>query len=156
MTLSKVLFKTTTHQVAVALAIIRIGIGLTFIFHGYPKIIAGPERWQELGARLTLFGIDFLPVVWGFLCSVSEFVGGIALTVGIFVRPFSFMLLVTMTVAFAYLLSQEAPYADYSHPLKLVFIFLALLVSGPDRYSTDSILTRRPWKDDASSKGTTK
>jgi putative oxidoreductase len=106
-------------------------------------MIAGTDRWQELGARMALVGIDFLPVAWGFLCAFSEFAGGIALTVGIFVRPFSASLFLTMTVALIFLLSQNAPYAEYSHPLKLMIVFITFSLVGGGRYSIDKLLTRK-------------
>ena len=43
------------------LLIMRVGIGILFIYHGYPKITGGPETWSGVGAAMGTFGISFAP-----------------------------------------------------------------------------------------------
>jgi putative oxidoreductase len=31
------------------LLIIRVGLGVMFIYHGYPKLMGGVKEWTELG-----------------------------------------------------------------------------------------------------------
>ncbi len=46
-----------------ALFILRLGMGLMFFLHGYPKLMGGLERWQGLGAYgMGSIGIHFLPI----------------------------------------------------------------------------------------------
>ena len=70
--------------------ILRMGIGLLFIMHGYPKVMAGPERWEALGNTMQGFGIKFAPILWGAAASFSEFIGGVLLVIGLLVRPSAF------------------------------------------------------------------
>ena len=46
------------------LLILRIGIGILFIRHGYVKLSGGPETWTGLGHALSALGIGFAPNLW--------------------------------------------------------------------------------------------
>ncbi|MFW5967447.1 MAG: DoxX family protein, partial [Persicimonas sp.] len=62
----------------VGLLLMRIGLGASFIVHGWPKISGGPAQWEQLGSRLeAVAGIGFLPEFWGFMAAFAEFGGGI-------------------------------------------------------------------------------
>ena len=62
------------------LLIIRVGVGLSFIFlHGGPKFFGGPEVWERIGCGMGNLGIDFAPVFWGFCAAAAEFLGAICL-----------------------------------------------------------------------------
>jgi len=41
--------------------IFRIGIGIAFMVHGYPKITGGVEKWTVLGEAVSHLGIHFYP-----------------------------------------------------------------------------------------------
>ena len=43
------------------LLILRIGIGVMFMCHGFPKLAGGPEVWTKLGGALGALGIHFEP-----------------------------------------------------------------------------------------------
>ncbi len=77
----------------VGLLILRVGIGVMFVFHGYPKLIAGPEAWAMIGGSMKVLGIGFAQTAWGFMAALSECAGGILLAVGFFTRPACFFCL---------------------------------------------------------------
>jgi putative oxidoreductase len=81
------------------LLVLRVGVGLSFVGYGAPKLFGGPRAWQDLGQAMTYLGISFAPSAWGFLAAVSEFFGGMALVAGGLLRPAAFFLVCTMTVA---------------------------------------------------------
>jgi len=85
--------------VDIGLLVLRVGIGLTYLYYGYPKITGGVERWTELGHAMGVFGITFLPAFWGFMSAVSEFCGAIAVISGVLMRPFCVLMMITMIVA---------------------------------------------------------
>ena len=124
-----------------ALLLIRLGIGLSMLlFHGWGKLIGGPERWTSLGATMSRWGIDFLPVAWGFAAAFAESIGSLLLIVGIAFRPAAGMLAGTMLVAAAYHLSlppdaSGAGWSGASHALELFCVYLALLLAGPGSYA---------------------
>ncbi len=124
------------------LLILRVGIGATFIIlHGGPKLLAGPERWEFLGESMSLVGINFLPVVWGFLAAFAESVGALLLLVGFLTRPALVLLTVTMVFAAAtHLFLWEDDWGTTSHALKMGIVFLSLIFIGPGRYSVDQML----------------
>jgi putative oxidoreductase len=114
--------------------ILRVGIGLIFIKHGYPKIAGGPETWENLGSTLNLIGVDFLPVFFGFMAAISELIGGFLLILGLFTRLAAAFLLVTMLVA---TLKHFLGDGGYSHALTNAIVFLCMLLTGGGRFSLD-------------------
>ena len=77
----------------IGLLILRVGIGIMFVLHGLPKLISGSETWTMLGGSMKALGLGFAPTAWGFMAALSEFAGGILLTLGFFFRPACFFCL---------------------------------------------------------------
>ena len=127
-----------THNLG--LLLLRIGIGIMFSIHGYPKLIGGPEKWAEIGGVMNMFGISSSPVTWGFLAAVSEAIGGQLLAFGLFFRIACIMLLGTMIVAAAMHILKGDDFNAYSHALESAFLFIGLLFAGPGKYSVDQLL----------------
>lgn len=119
---------------------LRIGVGILFIIHGYGKIVGGPGTWADLGQAMTYVGITFLPTFFGFMASISEFLGGILLIAGLFTRVAATFMLITMLVAVA---KHAGAGESFYHPLTNVFIFLAFTLTGPGRYSVDRRLRNK-------------
>jgi len=112
----------------IAFLILRIGIGVLFTILGIMKLAAGPSMWGFLGGTLKTVGIDFFPVGFGLVATLMEFLGGIALITGFFVRPLAIGLFLTMIVATIFKVSSGASFAEISYPLTmlLVTVFFAL------------------------------
>ena len=82
------------------LLVFRMGFGLGFLFfHGWAKLVGGPERWQAVGGAMSSLGIDFGHTFWGFLAAFSESIGGVMIAAGLFYRPVVLLLAGTMFVA---------------------------------------------------------
>jgi putative oxidoreductase len=122
------------------LLLLRIGIGIMFILHGWPKMFGGPERWAKLGANMQLLGIDFAPEFWGFMAAFAETVGGALLVLGLFFRPVTVLLVFTMLIATLRHVSAGDGFAGYSHALEAAILFFALYFIGPGKYSLDKVL----------------
>ncbi|HEX8425995.1 DoxX family protein [Hymenobacter sp.] len=122
------------------LLLLRVGIGIMFTIHGYPKLIGGPEKWTELGGVMKLMGLNFAPAVWGFLAAAAEAVGGQLIALGLFFRIACGLLVTTMLVATFVHLSSGEGFNAYSHALESAFLFLGLAFTGPGRYSVDQLL----------------
>ena len=122
------------------LLIARLGVGLSFVFiHGWGKIFGGPERWEGVGGALGgLVGIELLPTFFGFLAAVSEFVGGILVTLGFLYRPACIALALTMLIAtLAHLITWGDGWGGSAHSLKMFFVFVGFTFVGPGEYSID-------------------
>ena len=126
------------------LLLLRIGIGLSFIGYGTPKVLGGPAMWEELGQSMRYLGINFAPVVWGFLAAVSELFGGIALVVGGLFRVATFFLVCTMIVATIQHFGRGDGYSGGAfHSIEMGVVCLSLFLMGPGKYSLDEKLARR-------------
>lgn len=125
------------------LLFLRVGIGISFMFHGFPKLMGGPETWAYLGGALSAVGINFAPTFFGFLASVSEFGGGLLLALGLLSRPACFFLMNTMVVATIMHVTKGDPFMKYSHALESAILFLSLMVIGPGKYSLDEKLSEK-------------
>lgn len=126
------------------LLVLRIGIGIMFMLHGFPKITGGPEAWTRLGGAIGILGINFFPAFWGFMAALSEFGGGLLLVLGLFTRSASFFLMVTMIVATLMHISNGDSFGRFSHALESVILFFSLLLIGPGKFSLDSLLFKKP------------
>jgi putative oxidoreductase len=125
-------------SVDLALLVLRVGIGISFVFvYGWAKITGGAGTWADLGGNMAIFGIGFYPTFWGFMAALTEFGGGLLLMLGLFFRPALVLLLCVMTVAFAsHVAAGEGPW----HATEMATVFIALLLTGPGRYSIDAYL----------------
>ncbi len=110
--------------------ILRVGIGLLFVFHGYPKIVGGTAKWQWLGSQMHYWGIRFMPVVWGFLAACAEFLGGICLVLGFYTRIAAFFIAGVMIVALMMHLRQGDDFTVFSHPISNLIVMIALMCMG--------------------------
>ncbi|MCB9359597.1 DoxX family protein [Candidatus Woesearchaeota archaeon] len=77
--------------------LLRILVGVMFIFSfGYGKFFGGPTRWAAVAG---MAGITFLPVFWGFLVAVIEFIGGIMVLIGLYTRFAALAIALVLLVA---------------------------------------------------------
>lgn len=122
------------------LLLLRIGIGIMFLLHGWPKLAGGVAHWEAVGKAMEVVGIAYAPAFWGFMAGFAETAGGLLLLLGLFWRPVCLLLLVTMLVATARHIAGGDAFNDYSHALEAAILFFALLFIGPGTYSLDSRL----------------
>lgn len=128
----------------IGILIIRVGLGLSFIFvHGLGKITGGPERWVKLGEAMSSFGINFLPGFWGFMAAFSEFIVPFFIIAGLLFRPAAFLMAFTMLTAMSKHLVSLDPWNKVIYPMELMFVFIALMLTGPGKYSVWYILNKR-------------
>lgn len=120
-----------------ALLLLRIGIGIMMMMHGYPKLAGGMEKWEKLGSSMDVIGIHWAPMLWGFLAAITESVGGLFMLLGLFFRPTMFFLLFTMCIATAKHITGGDTIMDASHAIELGVLCLSLFIIGPGRYSID-------------------
>ena len=119
------------------LLIARMGFGLVFVwFHGYPKLLAGPEGWERTGRAVSNVGITFGYEAWGLMAALAEGGGGLLFAAGLFFRPACLALLTVMVLATLDQYGRAVPAPE--HALKNAFIFAGMFLIGPGRYSLDT------------------
>ena len=119
------------------LLIIRIGLGLMFIYHGFPKLAGGEKGWEDIGSATKYAGITFLPVFWGLMAAVVETFGGFMLILGLAFRPVCLLLIINLSVAVLYHFGQGQGLTGASHAIEDAVMFAGLLFVGPGKYSVD-------------------
>jgi putative oxidoreductase len=126
------------------LLVLRVGLGAMFIYHGLPKLLAGPALWAQLGTATGTLGIHFLPVFWGFLSAAAEGIGGLLLLLGLLSKPACLLMFINMVVAASFHLGKGDGLGIASHAIEVGIVFLSLVLIGPGRYSLDEVI--RPSK----------
>ena len=118
--------------------ILRAGIGIMMVLHGWPKLAGGQQNWEQLGGAMGYLGITFWPVLWGFFSAMAETLGGALLAVGFLTRFAAIFLTFNMGVAtlMVYHISHGS-FKDWSHPAEIGIACLSLVIIGAGKYSVD-------------------
>ncbi|GLX14411.1 quinol oxidase [Pseudomonas straminea] len=130
-----------TTRAGFGLTVLRVLVGITFMAHGSQKLfgwfggygLAGVAQWME--------SIGLAPgYLMALMAGSAEFFGGLALVIGLLVRPASAVLAFTMLVAiFSVHIGNGFFMANngYEFALALLAATLALLIEGAGRLSLD-------------------
>ncbi len=129
----------------IGLLIVRLGFGLGFLyFHGWSKLIGGPERWSRVGGAVSHLGIDFGHTFFGFLAAFSESAGGLLFAAGFLFRPAAILIGCTMIMAATqHIVTGNGTPA---HAVKNAFVALGFTLVGPGKYSVDGWLASRRFR----------
>ncbi|MBS1524141.1 MAG: DoxX family protein [Bacteroidetes bacterium] len=119
------------------LLIMRLGLGSMFVYHGIPKLIGGPAKWEHLGTATHYAGIHFLPMVWGLLSALTETCGGFLVVLGLTFRPVCLLLVIELVVAALFTYGTSGSLGDATHAIEDAIAFAGLLFLGPGKYSVD-------------------
>jgi len=122
-----------------ALLLLRCGLALVFIYHGYPKLFGDKTRIIEA------FQAIGLPSYVVYVAGAIEFFGGVALALGLLTPVAALLLLLDMAAAMWKYNFNEGIYAvrEYELPLILGLASLALAATGGGPYSLDRLVWRR-------------
>jgi putative oxidoreductase len=121
----------------IALLFLRLGLGIIFIFHGYPKLFTHPQQTAEAFARMGF------PAYFAYISGVLEFFGGTLLIVGLFTRIAGLLLAAEMAVALVKvhgLLSNPTNVHNYEFPLACAVGSFALVGVGAGLISLDQAI----------------
>lgn len=114
-----------------ALLILRVALGIVFVYHGYGKLFGnnpGMDKFIQMVA-----GIGFpAPALFAYLAALSEFVGGIAIILGIYTHVFGTLIAIVMLVAFLIVKKAKIPSGDAD--LSLFAMAVAIVLAGPGSF----------------------
>lgn len=114
--------------------ILRVIAGVALIVHGSGKIV------NPFGAVGMVEGLGFYPgVFWSPLLSVTEFVGGILLTIGLFTRPAAFatMIILAVTIYFHGIVQGQGWSGSEKSILWTAILFF-FVIRGASSHSVDA------------------
>ncbi len=119
------------------LLVMRAGLGIMMFMHGLPKLTGGVSTWRNLGEDMSLLHINFLPVFWGFMCAVTECIGGLFCVLGLWFRLVCILMLINFIVAAMSHLHGGDTVMKSSHAIELCFVFFGLIFIGAGEWSID-------------------
>jgi putative oxidoreductase len=123
-----------------ALLLLRLGIAVVFLYHGYQKLFAQPQRY------VAAFPHMGFPGYYAYIAGVLEFFGGFLLIAGLFTRVTGLLLAGEMAIAIWKVhLPQGGPMAvpNFELPLILAVGSFALTAMGAGIISMDYALSQR-------------
>lgn len=125
----------SSHALDAGLLLLRIAFGLAFVLHGWPKI-QHPFTWSDR--------ILAAPPGLQLVAAIAEFVGGIAILLGLATRLFAFLLACDMLTAIVFVqIPQGARFVaangGRSYELAVMYAICAIVffIAGPGRYAID-------------------
>lgn len=122
----------------IGLFIIRAGMGIMLIYHGFPKLAGGPELWAKVGGSVSFIKISFLPLIWGLLISLTEFLGGISLNLVFFFRPFTGLLSFVSALRAVLEITRGKGLPQAAGSIEMAVLFLGLCIIGSGGLSIDA------------------
>ena len=117
-----------------ALLLLRLGLGIIFVFHGYPKLFTHTRDTMQ---GFSLMGF---PPYFAYIAGVIEFFGGLLLIAGLFTRIAGLLLALEMAVALVKvhgLFSNPMTVENYQFPLAVAVGSFALAALGAGLLSLD-------------------
>jgi putative oxidoreductase len=132
------------------LLVLRLAVGLIFFVHGWMNLLGGREAF--LHAMFAMAGW-MAPNLLIWMLTALEFLGGLALLLGMFTRPAAFLLSAEMVGAMALFYVREGlvivavpnvPLAyAFEYPLALVGALVCLALAGPGYFALENRLATR-------------
>jgi len=142
-TLVKKVMATDTSLSQLAL---RIPVGIIFVAHGAQKLFGWFGGYGLEGTGQWMASIGLNPgYLMALLAGSAEFFGGLALILGLLVRPAAAVLAFTMVVAIVTVHIGHGLFMSnngYEFGLALLAASVALAISGAGRGSLDAVLSR--------------
>jgi putative oxidoreductase len=117
--------------------LLRLAVGGAMVIHGSQKLFGDPGRFIGFVGKL---GFP-LPTVFGWAAIAAEFLGGLALVLGLATRWAAVFVALTMGVA-AFIAHANDGFNKQEYPLVLMLGALSLLFSGAGAWSLDAWLSR--------------
>lgn len=125
------------QRMALAITLVRIVVGVVFLVHGAQKLFV--FGIHGITGGFTQMGIP-LPAVAGPVVTFVEFLGGIALILGIFSRIAAILLAIDMCGAIVFVHGKNGFFLPmgFEYALTLLVLNIAIATGGPGAYAVES------------------
>jgi putative oxidoreductase len=139
--------KITNTTSGLASTILRIPVGLILMAHGAQKLFGAFGGYGLEGTGQWMASIGLEPgYLMALLAGSAEFFGGLALVIGLLVRPASAVIAFTMLMAiFSVHISNGLFMANngYEYALTLLVVAVSLVFSGAGSFSIDKAISAK-------------
>lgn len=112
------------------LLLLRLAVGVIFLAHGWAK-------FGDMASTVGFFSQLGLPPVFAYIVAAVEFLGGIALIVGVYTDLAALLLAIVMVVALVYvkmITLKVGLMGGYEFDLALLASLLAIIFIGPGKH----------------------
>jgi putative oxidoreductase len=136
----------------IALAIVRIGLGIVFFPHGMQKLFGWFGGYGFSGTLGFFTNNLHVPALFAVLAILAEGLGSLGLIAGLLTRVAAFGITVNMVVAVAMLHLQNGFFMNwlgnqkgegFEYHLLVIAMGIALMIAGGGRWSVDRALTEK-------------
>ncbi len=143
---SPLIHRLVSSDAGLAPLAVRIPVGAIFFAHGAQKLFGWFGGYGLQGTAQWMDSIGLHPgTLLALLAGGAEFFGGLALLLGLLVRPASAVLAFTMLVAIFSVHIGKGLFLSnggYEYGLALLAVSVALFISGAGRFALDNLLAR--------------
>jgi len=131
-----------SKHAACGLAVLRVVVGFVFLVHGWQKLFV--FHFAGVAGFLGSLGIP-APAVMAVVLTLVEFLGGIALLLGLFTRWAARLLAIDMAVAILVVHFKAGFFLPkgYEYALTLLAANIALALNGSGLVSLDRVLGKK-------------
>jgi putative oxidoreductase len=131
-------------QLDLATLALRVTAGAIFVAQGYRKLFVDPAASHGRANLETMIRNRGMPMPGrlALLVSAVEFVGGVALLLGVFTRVATVPLAGILVVAIAGFKFRTGFLGGWDWPLSVLTLLVAIALLGPGAISLDAALTR--------------
>jgi putative oxidoreductase len=122
---------------------LRLGAGVIFIMHGYPKLFGPKPGPKGFAGYLQSMGFS-PPLLWAYVVGIAEFVGGVCLILGFLTRFWALVLAIQFLVIILrvkWAKGLDMGKGGFEYDWALLMMALSLLVTGPGRVALDHRIT---------------
>ena len=120
-----------------ALLLLRLALGIIFIFHGYPKLFTHTRETMQMFEHMGF------PGYFAYIAGTFEFFGGTMLILGLFTRVAGLLLAGEMAIALWRVHLPQGPITmvkNYEFPLLLMVAAFTLAAVGAGLISLDQAI----------------
>jgi putative oxidoreductase len=118
-----------------ALLLVRVGLGLVFLAHGWDKITSIDEV-------ISYFASFEVSAFWAYVVAYVEFIGGIAIFIGLFTGWAGVLLAASMVGSIAMVKLTQGFIGGYEFDLMLFLSAIAISLAGPGEYTIKRFFKR--------------